>query len=1557
MSDHSDHEPNLLDQILETEPGINSTLGARALAQDTLLDLQGKPPVTLVQRFSGLHVKQAQRLKDRVDVATAAMMRVFRENRLSAATRRAAEELKGPLAQNNGPTFENQFSPSWGYHTHPQAVDATTSPAAYLIDMLTFVQQHLEPQGNALKAVTLKTRRPDLYDLSLDEDTMNRTVAQVEVVNHVMESAIERQRTVADDTTATQDKLLQVRYPLKQFPYERYWEQIVTLLAHHELSVSDVSRLSDIDAPYFIQPGAHSQWSDVALQQDAGLGPALRAILLETPYFGTGGEVRFNPQTRRLLALPPTSAVRRAEDVANNSVSFFKDNFGVQAYPTLQNVVSFCQALHMSQDEMESLFALAAYAPVRSDNVVVEASRAPASPVQFGARFINSGSDTPVSVASDSTEPMLHHFEHLSEDRCDRINRLVRLATALKLSYAETDQLVCAAIEAERRAAASQETASEAPLWMTANTIRALGVFQFLRERFSCSAEDFSALLSDMSIFASGDTLSHFDRVFNADTTTPLVLDDQPFSLGSEDVQSKRTVAQLCQGLGINMETFRYLSRLIMQGQSQPMLKRTLPTVSAFYRITLLARLLSITTIELLSLLEVLSPEGQYALQLAGTPQNAMYKSYTQTDTLSVIHALSRCVAWCQAQQLPIAWLVQQLLPVETADVVPEEYRTLLGELKSHLVPFQDFDRLLADAGVMPLRTQGWKQNLTEVVDAQGLIKETGHSEEDFDPVQYEYFAAREIEVVIERLMRAPEPEDGKGEGQAHSEESELPLLTADEAERLKTLILSVVLRIRSQQWGVVQERLSHFLSLKADSVIPVIYWARGKAHTLLESAMNFEPDQLQSEALKAIMPLMQRMQRCARVVIQFALSPAMFSSLLVRAQRPRWSIESTDLTLQTLYFLERYTRTLRQAKQSEEQLLGYFDLIESLGELTDNERRLIKDAAAEKIAAWLGWGIREVLDVAAQVTPDGIIRTLAQLCALVDTRQLCEKTGLSAGSLMKLSRLSGHDDTEAYRSAAHEMLSSLRQAPEQRRDETELRQSLSTRCLLSKSRLIARKKDEETTVSLTLLDMNNQPVSGIRIRWSTDLGSLLDHYSYTDEQGIATVRLQAGQQIGIAYVQATYLLDSKAFAPPVVIDCHEPLWLHDATVPKKPVLAGNRGRFDLQVQLFDGLGNRGVDRLVNWTSSIGEFIDSSGETLTDGEGISRISLRSKKAGKGIVALWYAGNPDDVQKFEVVFDDMPYVRSLVLTSWAVVGDDITVSATIFGLDGEPYPNQALKWGCTGATLVSMDEQSDEQGQAQAVLSAEVAGLVQVTVTLSRPGGAEDDYYTETLSFEVLSNAKCEKAWTNGKWPLADGISAAEYEIHIASDDGKPVERYPVTWTVQEGGIEAVTSLTGPDGIAHYLLRNTKVAERTVVASWGGDKMQAFKAVKFLPEQGLDILFNHRPIDGPIVITQPATGEKAAVHTLSCLLATGHPLLETQLYLLYSGRFSASSLGLQFDPRLGKARGFEAPVQQMNWKIESLPTGLNQEVFLQLGVSYQQAVEPVWIDVIVKPSPD
>jgi len=1550
MSENNQRNKNaLLDKILAVEPAVKAKVASGLHQEASVLALQRNTPEQLMTEYPHLHYKEANRFKARLDVASAAMMRKFREKRLSTLTRRAADEMKGPLSLTNGPTFENQFLPNWANNTRPDAIDATTSPAAYLIDLLMFAEQHIESQADHNKALTLKTRRPDLYELLLDEKTMSRKLPQVEVINHVMAKAIDDQHSGSSQAeTPVEDKLLQVRYPLKHFPYETYWQQITTVLAHNQLLFSDVSRLSDVNSPYFIQPGAHSAWSDVALQQDSQLGPALRAMLIEPAYFSNGSGIRFNPQTRQLLTLPAKDANKTASQDAA-SVTFFEDNFGLPGYPSMQNVVNFCQALQMSQDEMESLFGLGRHAPVLSDNVDGVGLATPVSAKLVAARFINDGPLDAVKVQSDADDRKLHHFQHLTQDRCDRLNRLVRLARALKLTYAQTDQIVCAAIEAEQRSVtASGAVDGKNSLWMTVNTIRALGLFQDLRERAGCQAEEFAALMSQISIFGSGDTLSHFDRVFNADTVTPLVLDNKEFSISGDDAESKRTIDLLCSGLGINMETFRYLSRMIMQGQNSEKLRRSLPTISAFYRVTLLARLLSITTIELLSLLEVLSPEGQYSLQLAGVPQNAMYQNFVQSDIISVIHAVSGCVRWCQSQEISIGWLIQQLLPVELSEVVPQEIGVLFIELQNHVIPFLDFNRHLSEAGVTPLRSEDWQTHLHQIVDKWGLITDTGNTEEDFNPLQYEDFAEREIKVVIDKLATQQEGQD-----------SELPILTPDEAERLKKLILGVVLRIRSQQWGVVQERLSDFLSLNSERVIPVVYWAKGKVHQLLESAIMFDPEQLQSESMQAMMPLIQYMKRCAHIAEQLSLSPALFSSLLSRAQQARFSVRSTDLTLHTLYLLARYTHCCQLARQSEEQLLGYFSLIEALGDMSENEKPLIKDAAAEKIANWLGWGIREVLDVAARVSTDGIIRNLAQLCVLVETRQLSDKTGLSADSLMKLSKLSAHDDTYAYRQAAEEMLSSLRRQEEQRSDVAELRQSLSSRCMVNHSRLVAKKKGEETTVTLKLLDMNNKPVSGIRVTWSTDMGTLLDRYSFTDEDGVAMVRLAAGSQMGIAHVQGAWLLDSHAYAPPVTIDCDEDT-LFMMPIADRPAypwqLAGNKGTYTLRAQLLDVDENPGVDRLVNWSTTIGSFVDSAGETLTDSEGFSTIKLRSRHPGRGCVAVSYAGSSADPQLIDLEFINLPYIDKLELISWAVVGDTIKVRARVLGLDDEPVVSQALSWQCQGAVLdeSATEIESDENGEAVASLNAFMAGTVNVTVLLKTKDENPLTYHRKDLTFEVLANAQLKHIWESKKWPMADGISASEYEIHIFSADDKPVVNYPVTWEVNEAAdVEPVTKFTGPDGIARYQLKSQLAGERTVIAHWGANQKHTFTPVTFLPPLEMEILLDGQPLNGPIILTQQTPDEHAS-RQLTWRLAEDHPLLEKPMHLLYYGRDSAPSLGLTFTPELGHENHFDKTTREVSWTINCQTTGLRHDAAIRLGFTWPEALVPIWTDGVVKP---
>lgn len=1556
---------SLFERLLGTEPGIKVNLETTPLSDDLLTGLQRMRPTELMAQFPSLTHVQATQLKARLDVTTAAMMRAFREKRLSDGSGRSADELKGPLAQSNGPTFENQFRPTWGNNADPQAVDATVSPAAYLIDLLLFVEQHLETEAAADRALTLRDRRPDVFKLMLDAQTMNQEVTQVEVVIQALQQLIETQRQqTPQDLLRVEDKLLAVRYPPRMFPYEAYWQQILTVLAHNKVHLSEVSRLSDTQAPYFIRPGAHSPRSDDALLQDASMGPLLRRLLLEPPYFEEGTALHRTRLTAELQALTRHGDVQVGLSDSESGADFFQHNFGVQGYPNLQNVVNFCQALQIDQAGMQRLFALAEHAPLRSANVP-EATVKWASASLAGARFINSGGSDPVTVGNQEADQTQHEFRFLTAARCDRVNRLVRVANALGLEYAQADRLLCAAIDGETHTVIERSRGrlsnTDRPMVITSDTLRSLGLFQFLRERFARVdtperlaryTDDFSVLLADMSIYGTSKVPSQFDQVFNAIGPNVLLLDDGILNLTDDDETSKRFIDQLCSGLGINRETFRPLARVIMQAQGG--LTRSLPVVSAFYRLVWLARLLAITPVELLSLLEVLNPEGLYALRLTGKPQVATYRSdTTQTDVINVVHALATSVLWCREQEIPIAWLVRQLLPHERSDVASMDVRTLLTELAGKLQPFRAFNGLLEEAGVTPLNRGNWQSYLLQIVDADGLITDSGNPEEDFNPALYEDFARREIQAVIEQLQ-PQEPDRAALSAARAAVEPELPALTADEAERLTSLILGVVLRVRSQQWGAVQEQLAQLLDLESNMVIPVIYWAEANVHTWMASAIGFDPQQPDSVQLKAILPLERQMQRRAEVVRRFSLSPALFSSLLVRTQRQRFSIQTPELTLPTLYYLERYTRLLRTARQSEAQLLGYFSLVEALSEMSDNEHRLVKDAAAEKVANLLGCGIREVLDVASLVSADGIIRNLAQFCALLDTRELCKKTGLSAASLMKLSQLGPGSDTHAYRATAEEMLSSLRHTVDTPRDDEELRQSLSTRCTASSLRLIAKAADEaqyeehekRSILTLTLLDMNNMPVPGIRVNWSTDMGDLLDRFSYTDEQGRATVTLQAGDAQGVANVKASYLLDSEAYAPPVVIDCDDltfELW-GMGNRPDEPWLpAGNQGTYTLQFQLRDQLGNLGADRLVSWKTSIGHLVDSDGNSTTDREGISTMKVQSMEAGEGSVLVWF-GDLNPIIR-NIGFANRPFISALNLTSAAVAGQPISVTAWVFGLDGEPAANQPLLWECEGAELDQADPQSDEDGMARATFKGAETGLMRVTASLTTDGL---DYVSKALAFKVLADADQYVTDQSWDWPMADGVMAAEFEVKICSSEGEPVARYPVTWKVLEEDALTAVQLTGEEGVSRFALKSKTPTTFNVVASWAGNT-HPFEAVQFMPALAVDIEFDGKRVAETIEIVQPSSGK--TTHTLTYHLED-HPLLGIPVHLRYFGRHSAYSLGLSVEPPLGEEQDFVDGTVQ--WTVHCESTALSQPGSGEFRLMYERAVDGIRTPVKVHP---
>ena len=77
------------------------------------------------------------------------------------------------------------------------------SPAAYFVDLMRFVEEHIGPQFGARlnHPLQLKIRRPDLWTLELTCDNTNQRIATLDIVNEILENFIASQRGLAGSLT------------------------------------------------------------------------------------------------------------------------------------------------------------------------------------------------------------------------------------------------------------------------------------------------------------------------------------------------------------------------------------------------------------------------------------------------------------------------------------------------------------------------------------------------------------------------------------------------------------------------------------------------------------------------------------------------------------------------------------------------------------------------------------------------------------------------------------------------------------------------------------------------------------------------------------------------------------------------------------------------------------------------------------------------------------------------------------------------------------------------------------------------------------------------------------------------------------------------------------------------------------------------------------------------------------------------------------------------------------------------------------------------------------
>lgn len=839
---------------------------------------QGGSVFTLVEkgvhglvRDFGISPTDAQHFLRRANALAFHVQRQFIEQTLTGAKPPQRKPLSGPLSMVEGPSYEQLFSTDFDALCPPDALESITSPVAYLIWLLMRIRNHIEPHGDKdnqnpdLRMMPLMDRRRDIEPSLIDFISVHQSVSSVDIIIPVLETFI---KAHSEGDVDVDDAMSEARFP-NGMPYSRAWTTIDFVARHHDLSVGEMARVVDPASPYFLSPYGWGGHAGRALLQALGLGPYQQALLIESP-----------------LNAGDDGAVER----------FYTLNFGTYGleHRNIYQVPFFCEKTKLEARQLEALLSIRSFAPTRSANVPLNKNDASLIPTgaQSGSVYLNAG-ETP-SVGIDFGEDagsFLHRLTDWSNSRVDRMNRKLRLDQWLGLPPDQVDALLMAAINAEAHA-----QPPEHKCWISNNTLQAIGLFQELRERCGCSAEDFAVFIHELSIFGRGEVLSQFDRVFNAQpfSSEPLQIGDCTFPVSPAPGEEGLTVHKICHALGINLHTYRHLAEAIAQalGRKQT-LERDVKTLSSFFRMVKLPRMLGITPVEAIVLLMTLGGVS-WLNALAGVPRIQSNKQPGIPSVLDVIYGMNSCVDWCTEHELPMAWMLQQVTPNTVPPAASSDERQLFEHLQSLLSAALFSNAALLMAGVPPLAGGAdWLDLLAALVDHKGLVLTQAEANER-DYLTY----AREL---LDVAVRA-----GIGEGDAASR--------APIVEKM----LEVLLLARAGQVSVVKECLALYAGLRSELVVLVLTWAGGTVYQVLGQALEqrVKDDEVSAYRRRAedeaggLLILLAEVRRRSAVAVKFDLGTAVLEDHLSYGYRAWMNLEDKhELSLSTLYYLTVLTQ------------------------------------------------------------------------------------------------------------------------------------------------------------------------------------------------------------------------------------------------------------------------------------------------------------------------------------------------------------------------------------------------------------------------------------------------------------------------------------------------------------------------------------------------------------------------------------------------------------------------------------------------------------------------
>ncbi|WP_341964447.1 neuraminidase-like domain-containing protein [Pseudomonas sp. RC10] len=849
-------------------------------------------------------------------------------------------DTNAPAVAPEAATYAKLFPEQLADRCAPDALESNSGPIAYLHALY---QQALalEATSTSDKRFTLANRRPDIGELLLDDAGLETKVAPLTLAIN----ALTRQAKthVGEDT-----RLIEVISESTQragLPFHYPFEQIQAVVKHKKIPLFDLLQQAEYSYPNFCYGNLRTEELRQVMRTSTGFSPALQKLLLD--------------------------------DSKADEDDFLAKRFGVTGTNTavaeqLNNVEFFCLKTGLTPEEVQDMLAIEGvddnaakgFTSVRRSAAYSPSGKSAVDGSVYGASFINNGKAA-VSLEDTLAEAGITlGIKDATAAHFGRMNQIIHLRHALKLSFAQTDLLVMSALRAEGQTK---------DFHLTANTLRAIGVFRYLNEVHEVTAEQFAALIHEVSPYAVSGKVPLLDRVLDgpgagalANTEDGLIIDDGEFELaGTADEQgrspSNTIIGHLSSAMGTDERlTRRYLAQAT-QALKQKKPSLSLPLISAIYRLSRLPRLLGLSLNEgadLIALLALDNPQVQSIV--AGKGQ--ISDDPDQADTLDVLIAFINVRQWLKRNGLSASAVLALL-------TVPEQTNADLKAIekaRENLLEYRPFDvvascltedmiKKVLQAGDA-LKTGTWLALLKDYVSAQGLISSNL-------PVEGDIYAA--LKTLLADTLKDADSEKEK------EKEKEKRIQDVDRiAQSLASTITNARIAQEDLAKGIFGKAFGKLLGNSATAsayALPLLKWiGKGPADLLADY-----------QALGAVdtqtFKFWSDITRYALAIRLTGLSPAGLGALISHPQRfaleentqPK-SVKKTEdtnsatkLSLDLMYQLMRYRDWVgicRENKFGEDEALTY------LTGLRPSQKTEDAYAAAAQLGLLIGWSSSETL-------------------------------------------------------------------------------------------------------------------------------------------------------------------------------------------------------------------------------------------------------------------------------------------------------------------------------------------------------------------------------------------------------------------------------------------------------------------------------------------------------------------------------------------------------------------------------------------------------------------